>query len=437
MKLLLHLSTLCSASALASSKASKNQKSSKGSSSPPSHSSTCPPPSDYTLPTSGPFSAIPSPPGRHLAGLISGFESWLVGLNMYETPIAIRLENLIDSMDWNCVASYSMGWKDALTKGDVLVRSPEFVNDLSTTVVSLYNSDTRLLCMASAWSAVVQDWVPEAAGAMLDYLELFQYPFSIRESGFDGNVMACFDGDGIADSDCLQAVAQDHCYSPFIMGRIVAQQVHEFGKRDGWNMYGDLGSDGSASRFNKCRYTDPTGYKSTYDANDDQLRYRWSPMLEENGAGYFTRQEHVVPHIGTLAQPRLLSRQDINSRMVATPNYNYTHEAMLVAQRMANLNDEKKMLIEFYDNKVAVVFALTQAVAAKGVPFEFILNFLVGTTAASYDSVILAWKEKVEHDLVRPTTWIQDQMSDVDFEVWVKGEGVQTVKVRCCQFSVL
>ena len=130
MQLLLHLSTLCSALALASSKASKNQKSSKGSSSPPSHSSTCPPPSDYTLPTSGPFSAIPSPPGRHLAGLISGFESWLVGLNMYETPIAIRLENLIDSMDWNCVASYSMGWKDALTKGDVLVRSPEFVNDL-------------------------------------------------------------------------------------------------------------------------------------------------------------------------------------------------------------------------------------------------------------------------------------------------------------------
>lgn len=78
---------------------------------------------------------------------------------------------------------------------------------------------------------------------------------------------------------------------------------------------------------------------------------------------------------------------------------------------MANLTDEKKMLIEFYDDKVAVVFALTQAVAAKGVPFEYILNLFLGMTSSSYDSVILAWKEKVHHDLVRPTTWIQDQMS--------------------------
>ena len=168
-------------------------------------------------------------------------------------------------------------------------------------------------------------------------------------------------------------------------------------------MYGDLGSDGSAARFNKCRYTDPTGYKPSYDASDAQLQRKWSPLLEENGGGYFSRQEHVVPHIGSMAKPRLLTRDEINNRTVPTPMYNYTHEALLVASRMANLTDEKKMLIEFYDDKVAVVFALTQAIAAKGVPFEYIVNVLVGMTASSYDSTILAWKEKVNHDLVRPT----------------------------------
>lgn len=332
------------------------------------------------------------------------------------------------------MASYSEKWKDALTRGEVLVRSPRFVElvevGAGSTVVDLYTSDARLMCMASAWATVVQDWVPEASSAVFDYLKLFEYPASIQSNaGFVDEVVACFDQDGDADSACLRALAESHCYTPYIMGRIIGQQIAEFGKRDGWNMYGDLGSDGSAARFNKCRYTDPTGYKPSYDASDAQLQRKWSPLLEENGGGYFSRQEHVVPHIGSMAKPRLLTRDEINNRTVPTPMYNYTHEALLVASRMANLTDEKKMLIEFYDDKVAVVFALTQAIAAKGVPFEYIVNVLVGMTASSYDSTILAWKEKVNHDLVRPTTWIQDQMSEVDMDVWVKGEGVQTIKV--------
>lgn len=142
--------------------------------------------------------SIPTPPGPHLAGLISGFESWLVGLKKHETPIAIRLENFIDMMDWNCVASYSEGWKDALTKGEVLVRSPRFVELIDegegdSSIVDLHTSDARLMCMASAWSTVVQDWVPDASDAMFKYLELFQYPESIqRTDGFEDEVAACF-----------------------------------------------------------------------------------------------------------------------------------------------------------------------------------------------------------------------------------------------------
>ena len=32
---------------------------------------------------------------------------------------------------------------------------------------------------------------------------------------------------------------------------------------------------------------------------------------------------------------------------------------------------------------------------------------LVGYTAAEYDALLVVWKEKVRHDLVRPTTVIQ------------------------------
>jgi hypothetical protein len=242
----------------------------------------------------------------------------------------------------------------------------------------------------------VQDWVPDAKDAIFDYLEMFQYPESIRsDAGFDNGVAACFESDEPKSSQCLESLAKQQCYTPYIIGRIIGQQLTQFGKTDGWNMYGDLRSDGTVAKFNKCRYADPTNYKSSYDAHHVELRRRWSPMLEDNNGGYFTRQEHVVPHIGSMAQPRLLSRDEINDRTVSDPMYNYTHETLVVASRMANLTDEKKMLIEFYDDKVAVVFALTQAVAGKGVAFEYILNLLVGMTSSSYDSIILAWKEKV------------------------------------------
>ena len=72
--------------------------------------------SDYILPKEGPFSAIPTPPGPHLAGLIEGLKAWVVGIEKYETPFAIRFTRLIDTLDWNCAATYSTGWKDAITK---------------------------------------------------------------------------------------------------------------------------------------------------------------------------------------------------------------------------------------------------------------------------------------------------------------------------------
>jgi hypothetical protein len=54
---------------------------------------------------------------------------------------------------------------------------------------------------------------------------------------------------------------------------------------------------------------------------------------------------------------------------------------------------------------------------------------VVHITSFLYDSIILAWKKKVQHDLVRPTKWIPDQMCEVELDVWAKDEGVQTIQV--------
>jgi len=390
---------------------------------------------DYTLPNEGPFGSTGSPPGPHLVGLIEGLKAWTIGLSQFETPYAILVSHLVDVLNWNCAAVYSPAWKDALTGNDVLLYAPPAIflsddsNDNSTTMVELHNSDTRLICMASSWATVVDDWVPEASEAIMEYLQEFQYPMGVID-GFDPRVSSCFDKEGEADTSCLVDLAEEECYSPMIMGAIVGQQVAEYARRDGWNMHGAFRSDGTECTYNCRRYTDTTEYLPVYNATDDELKRHWSPLLEDNGRGYFTRQEHVAPHIGLMAKPVLLSREEMNAREVEKPQYDYDQEALLVTDRMANLTDEKKMLIEFFDDKIAVAFAIIGAVVIKGVSFEHVLNFVVGFTAAEYDAVLLAWKEKISHDLVRPTTWIQDQLGDTTFRTWVKNMGTQTIKGR-------
>ena len=95
---------------------------------------------------------------KHIYATIVGLHGgWTEGLKLYETPIVIRFTRLIDMMNWNCAAVYSVQWKDALTKTDPIIRAPEEININGKETISLHNSDTHLLCMVNAWATVVED----------------------------------------------------------------------------------------------------------------------------------------------------------------------------------------------------------------------------------------------------------------------------------------
>ena len=332
----------------------------------------------------------------------------------------VRFTHLIDVMHWNCAAMYSTGWKDALTLEEPLLRSPSSTG----TITSLHNSPARLLCMVHAWAAVVDDWIPEAYSSLSNVLSAQGY--NDVHYGFSDEVDAAFDlNTGIPDLDMLGSIASDNCYSPKIMGAIVARQVTEYGRRDGYNMYGDLKSDGSPCLRNCQRFTDPTGYSPSSEST------RWQPILEGNGRGFFTKQEHVTPHIGSLAKRAILSDADFESRIASNPNYNYDEESRLVAARLkaTAVDDMKKAKIEFYDDKLSVVFAVIGSVVSHAPSFEQVLNFAVGLTASEYDSILTAWKAKRATDLVRPTTWIRERMTNQDFETFGgPSQGVKNIK---------
>mmetsp|Transcript_27224 Transcript_27224/g.55708 ORF Transcript_27224/g.55708 Transcript_27224/m.55708 type:complete len:601 (-) Transcript_27224:126-1928(-) len=356
------------------------------------------------------------------------------GLALYETPIRARFVHLIDVMNWNCAAMYSTSWKDALTMDDPLLRAPS----TTTTGSSLHSSPTRLLCMVHAWAAIVNEWIPEAQPTLSAVLRTHGY--KNVEYGFNDEVDAAFDiATGVPILEVLGQVAASNCYSPKIMGAIVARQVTEYGRRDGYNMYGDLNRDGTPCEGRCPRFTDPTGYRPGQAKGKEKKgkgkkgaqKFRWQPMLEENGRGYFSRQEHVTPHIGTLAKHAFLTDNDFQRRVAPKPNYDYDKESLTVSERLkaTATDDLKKAKIEFFDNKIMVTFAVIATAASYGTSFEQLLNFVVGITASEYESVLVAWKEKVFHDLVRPTTWIQEEMSNVEFETYGgPNQGVKTIK---------
>ena len=90
---------------------------------------------------------------------------------------------------------------------------------------------------------------------------------------------------------------------------------------------------------------------------------------------------------------------------------------MNVVRRLADINNMKKMLIEFFDDKIEVLFKMTKELVTQGAYFEQSLNYVVGFTAGEYDAMFLAWKEKVFHEIVLPITYIRNYMSDKSFDI--------------------
>ena len=204
----------------------------------------------------------------------------------------------------------------------------------------------------------------------------------------------------------------------------------------GWNQDGKLNKDGTPCEANCHKYGDYTGYEPInvpgLKSNDSKIKRSWMPLLEDDKKGYETRQQHVTPHIGTQAKPAVLTRAEIDSRTVPRPDYDYDEEALVVTERLRATaeSDEAKIMIEFFDSKLDVAVAVIEAVVTTlQLGYEQTLSYVLTLTAGDYDALILAWKEKVAYDAVRPTTWIQEEMAEQEFTTYAGAyKGVRTIK---------
>jgi len=149
---------------------------------------------------------------------------------------------------------------------------------------------------------------------------------------------------------------------------------------------------------------------STIEGNDKH----WRPLEEHDTNGYFTRQEHVTPHIGFTAH-RFLRKDYVE---LPDPEYDFKREGELVVERLRNTSSSeyRQGSVRLFDSKLAVrgmIQIILGMQYRKEHTFENHMAFIYGISAAEHDGVLQAWREKVKHDLVRPTTVIQRWGNDV------------------------
>jgi hypothetical protein len=149
----------------------------------------------------------------------------------------------------------------------------------------------------------------------------------------------------------------------------------------------------------------------------------------------------VTPHIGQRAKFRYIPESDRTARVASAPGYtnDRVSEARAVIERMAQLNDYSKIQMEKFDDKPQVAGVALVAFANKVLTdgyqdneleqpglilsFDRFIHFVQTLTAADYDAVVIAWKEKMNFDMIRPTSIIKEMSGDIT--TWAMG-GIQT-----------
>lgn len=72
------------------------------------------------------------------------------------------------------------------------------------------------------------------------------------------------------------------------------------------------------------------------------------------------------------------------------------------------------MMMQFMDNKINLAGGMiTRLRDTYSLSLEAQIYYHYGYTSSEHDAVLLSWKEKVAHNLVRPTTTVQVSQAEL------------------------
>lgn len=251
------------------------------------------------------------------------------------------------------------------------------------------------------------------------------------DESLSGPTKKCFFGSGNQNQRCRDLVRSiQPQYAPYVIGDVMGFYIAYHRQLDGWNadgtkQYGRIANE-TVECTGSCRYyQDTIGYAPkpnprTYPEINNDTGYEctgfcrnWQQLQEGNGQGSLWGQEFLVPHIGRNGHYYL---EQPDGSYLETPNIDLRAESLdVVAELAATAADEmRKEYIAFFDNKMLVREAIEEALrsAIPGMNFQMFILFTIGYSVGENDGLLKTWREKVWHDLVRPTTVIKDWGSE-------------------------
>ena len=208
-----------------------------------------------------------------------------------------------------------------------------------------------------------------------------------------------FDPDDASGLD-LDCSVQQSISSPAAIGNFAGKCVLDAHRNDGFNQLG-LETDG-------VWFGDTTGYVSANTHEELVDPTRWQPLVLPNVQGEIAPQKFLTPQYANVEPYSDFNPRDIRVPPPTSSNYEnmdaYKAQADAVIETAANITDEQKMLVEFFDNKLrGSLFRPALSNYHDVVDFvqwDFLINM------ANYDAGIVIWQEKVRYDAVRPASAI-------------------------------
>jgi hypothetical protein len=320
------------------------------------------------------------------------------GIIKYETPIQTRLAVYHGMNVYNAIAMYHSSALDIWGRSDHRICVDEFGSDEELRVHEHLTS-----VYAFAYSTI--SLMPELTTSISSTMET---SLGLRM-------------DLILDSD-----KNNDLRTPWGLAKAFVDEMTEFIENDGWNANGVL-----ANEFNKMPYSDfdfkdilDNEYSRYETATNEKMNIfedgfdknkcknipdplYWEPLLESNAMGYFVRQEHVTPHAGFTGRLYGLTTEEYASFSSPLPDHDYCFESEFVLDNTNELatSDRLKMEVELFDSKFTSLLPMliSWSFQSRVSQFDFWYNDMVSVTSF-YAVTMLAWRDKVLFNLIRPTT---------------------------------
>ncbi|PXF44495.1 hypothetical protein BWQ96_05767 [Gracilariopsis chorda] len=225
---------------------------------------------------------------------------------------------------------------------------------------------------------------------------------------------------------------------------LAGDRLADFFQNDGWNSLGDRSRENSRIPFED--YTEYRPANSPYDPPFRLTRpLRWVPGQLNLGNGRLAHQIHVVPHLGLTVRPLILSDAHILARRVPAP-YRQKNAPRItsrdrarveqlvneVLDASATLTPRQRFFARWWDNKLLSTGGISAFYETAGAldDFEVAQQFL-GEMLSQHDALVIAWKEKRRHDLVRPFTLVRNLRRRQRFTAFVsEAAGFRTVRAE-------